>query len=47
LGLDWGDVTLGEFLEAVEAHNETGQPDKPEPASSDFREFMKAQFKRV
>ena len=44
--MEWGDTTLGEFLESVEAHNDTGQADKPEPASADFREFMKAKFKQ-
>lgn len=47
LGLDWQTVTRGEFLDAVAAHNRAQQPDKPEPASEEFREFMKGLFKRA
>lgn len=47
LGLDYAVIGLGEFLEAVEAHNEQGQTaDKPEPASADFQAFMRGQFGR-
>ena len=45
LGLDYHAVGLGEFLEAVEAYNESSQPDKPEPASDDFRQFMRERFR--
>lgn len=45
LGLDYERVTMGEFAEAVEAHNETmPSGDKPEPASEEFRTFMKGRF---
>ena len=45
LGLDWERVTRGEFLDAVAAHNRAQQPDKPEPASAEFRGFMKGLFR--
>lgn len=45
LGLDYATVGLGEFLEAVEAHNASSDPGKPEPASPAFREMMQGIFK--
>lgn len=50
LGLDYECVTLGEFAEAVEAHNEQGagpSKDQPEPASDDFKAFMRGRFGRA
>jgi hypothetical protein len=48
LGLDWRDVGAGEFAEAVEAHNaaSSGPSRDAEPASPEFRAFMRAKFKR-
>jgi hypothetical protein len=46
LGLDYNTIGLGEFEEAVEAHNEAPSADKPEPASPEFRSFMRDTFKR-
>lgn len=48
LGLDWRTVGLGEFQEAVAAHNaaHAGGGDKPEPASPEFRAFMRGRFGR-
>ena len=49
LGLDYERATLGEFSEAVEAHNEVSAgpaKDKPEPASDDFKAFMRGRFGR-
>lgn len=49
LGLDYERATLGEYAEAVEAHNEAQAgpgKDRPEPASDEFRAFMRGRFGR-
>lgn len=47
LGLDWRETTLGEFMEAVEAHNVAHDSSKPEPATPEFRNFMRGMFKKA
>jgi hypothetical protein len=49
LRLDWRDVGAGELAEAVEAHNAVNSgpaKDAAEPASAEFRAFMKGRFGR-
>lgn len=36
IGLDWGEVSLSGYLEAVEAHNEALDPASSAPEPSDF-----------
>lgn len=42
LGLDPERVTLGEYFEALEAHNEAVEPDKKTPDLDRLREFKAA-----
>lgn len=42
LGLDWERITLGEYFEALEAHNEAAPGEKPEPDLDRLRKFKEA-----
>lgn len=44
--MDWGEITIGEYLETVEAHNRSANPDATKPASPEFVDFMRRQFKQ-
>lgn len=48
MGLDFNTIGLSEYYEAVEAWNdqEAGpQRDRPEPATDEFKAFMKDRFR--
>ena len=44
MGLDWRDLSLSDYFEALEAHNGAHEPSG---VSEGFKEMMQAQFKAM